>query len=100
MPTHAGTRAIRLQQLLRIAKAVNSTLDLESVLQTIVDTVCDLTTWKMACIAIVDEGTQEVIFVAQRGFHDQGGRPARWPITESLTPQATAAGRTIVVSDT
>src|SRR5581483_10434993 len=89
----------QMQQLLRIAKAVNSTLDLQSVLQTIVDTDCDFTNWRMASIAVVSEDVGEGVFMAQRGF-DRRRSDARWRVEDSLTPRVTKAGKTLVVTDT
>jgi hypothetical protein len=93
--TRATIGESQMQQLLRIAKAVNSTLEVRTVLQTIVDTVCDFTHWRMAALAVI-EGA-DVVFVAQRGFDRKA--PPRWRIEESLTPRVTADGKTLVVAD-
>src|SRR5574337_884744 len=61
-------RLMRLSRLGDMAHTVRSTVDLQPVLQSIVDKVCESGPWTMAAIGIVEE-TQGVLRVpAQHGF--------------------------------
>lgn len=86
-----------LQRVQAIARTVNSNLELDTILRTIVETVCRHG-WQAAMIAILDEQQQEVSFVA---VHGTGPAPAMgtWPVAASLTPRVVRAGRYLTIDD-
>src|SRR5579859_4555305 len=90
----------RLRSLQEIAQAVNSDLRLDTVLQTIVDTVVTYSPWRQCCIARMDPSAQEVDFVAERGFFNPAlGGVSRWPASESITPVAVRLGQPLAFED-
>lgn len=89
-----------LHSLQSIARTVNSNMDLNSILDTVVATVCEQSPWPMVCIARVDPQRQEVSFVAEHGFVRAGlGYTMTWPVSVSLTPVALETGKPLIIDD-
>jgi sugar diacid utilization regulator len=90
----------QIRNLLNISNFVNSNLDLDTILQTVVDSICGNTIWPIAGIVIVNEQEQEVWFAAERGFQvKQPIEEDRWALDVCLSPLSIKSGKTIVVDD-
>lgn len=93
----ADGRAAWLDRLHRIAERLASELEVETVLDTIVQAVCEHGHWKRSCILRVDD--QEMEVVAQHNLGPQFVAGYRLPSTGSITTEAARTRRPAVVQD-
>jgi DNA-binding PucR family transcriptional regulator len=89
----------RLYSLQEIASVVNSDLDLSRILQTIVDAICQHTSWSLAGIMAIDEPSGYSVLMAR---HDPGREmspvtPDRWPLSASPSPVVVREQRPIII---
>ncbi|MFG1955627.1 helix-turn-helix domain-containing protein [Micromonospora sp. NPDC048830] len=90
-----------LQSLRRMATSVNSDLKLDSVLQTVVDAVCDLTLWQICWIDVVDVAANQAEVVARRDKleYSATGRQTRWTLDGIPALDAVTSGEPVVIAD-
>ncbi|GII67468.1 PucR family transcriptional regulator [Sphaerisporangium krabiense] len=100
--TAGGADAVELlQSLRRVAASVNSDLKLDSVLQTVVDAVCDLTPWQICWIDVVDVAANQAEVVARRDKleYSAAGRQTRWTLDGIPALDAVTGDEPVVIAD-
>ncbi|UWP85278.1 helix-turn-helix domain-containing protein [Dactylosporangium fulvum] len=98
----AGPDSVELlRSLRRVAAIVNSDLKLDSVLQTVVDAVCDLTLWQICWIDVVDVAANQAEVVARRDKleYSAAGRQVRWLLDGIPALDAVTSGEPVVIAD-
>src|SRR4051812_8189520 len=90
-----------LKDLIEVAKAVVSTLDLDTVLQAILDSATRFAETPAGSIALYDEEKEELSLHAHSGLTSQFIRHERWGVTPGgLTEHVLAARSIVYLEDT
>lgn len=90
-----------LQDLIVVAKAVVSTLDLDTVLQAILTSAMGFAETPAGSVALYEEKKQELTLHAHSGLTSDFVRMERWEVTEGgLTEQVLQAGEILFIEDT
>jgi len=98
--TKAQRRQIEnLEALQRVGRSVTASLDLDSVLTTVVDAAVDLTGAEEGSLLLLDEATGELYMRAGRNFQDEFVRTFRLPIRDSLAGQVLRTGQPLTFFD-
>lgn len=97
--THLLNRVAELDGLHRIISAANSTLDLDSSLQTVVETVAHVVGVEVCSIYLYDKHRDELVLRATRGVHQAGIGQIATRLGEGVTGWAARVGRPVAVRD-
>ncbi len=97
--THLLNRVAELDGLHRIIAAANSTLDLDSSLQTVVETVAQVVGVEVCSVYIYDKHRDELVLRATRGLHQGSVGQVVTHLGEGVTGWAARIGRPVVVRD-
>jgi transcriptional regulator with GAF, ATPase, and Fis domain/tetratricopeptide (TPR) repeat protein len=98
LATRAAETEARLRRLLRINKRLNSELRLPRLLETIVDTVIELTDAERGFLLLEDDAGELVVKVA-RNIDQKTLETAEFDLSRSIARQAAAGGEPIVTLD-
>jgi two-component system, sensor histidine kinase PdtaS len=97
--THLLNRVAELDGLHRIISAANSTLDLDSSLQTVVETIAQVVGVEVCSVYIYDKHRDELILRAARGVNQASIGQAVTSLGKGVTGWAARVGRPVVVRD-
>jgi len=93
-------RQIREHELLsRLARAITSSLDLDSVLTSVVDAAVQLTGAEEGSLLLLDEESGELYVRAARNFNDEFVRSFRLPIQDTLAGTVLSSGQPVLIDD-
>ncbi len=87
-----------LDTLQRIGRSINSSLDLNSVLTSVVDAAVELTEAEEGSLLLLDEHTGELYMHANRNFQEDFARTFRIPIQDTLPGQVLKTGKPLVLN--
>ncbi len=101
-PPHpsAEERVRRLEQILQAAALLNSTLNLQMLLQRLMDTATRLTQTEASSILMVDRKTGELRFEAATGIKSDELQAIRVPLEGSVAGWVLQHGQPLAISDT
>jgi len=85
-----------LDTLTRLGRQVTSSLNLDSVLASIVDAAVQLTGAEEGSLLLIDETTGDLYMRASRNFQEDFVRTFRLPITDSLAGQVIRTGEAVL----
>jgi serine/threonine-protein kinase PknK len=98
LAARAAATESRLRRLLRINKRLNSELRLPRLLETIVDTVIELTDAERGFLLLEDD-TGELVVKVARNFDQKTLETAEFELSRSIARKAAAGGEPIVTID-
>jgi two-component system NtrC family sensor kinase len=87
-----------MEALQRIGRKVTSTLDLDSVLASVVDAAVELTGAEEGSLLLLDEVTGEIYMRAARNFREEFVRTFRVPISDSLLGEVVRSGQPLLLN--
>jgi len=82
MPTNE--RIQRLERLLEISRNLSASLELEPFLQSVIAVASELTGSEVASILELEEGVEQLCFVALPWFHREALKSAKVPLDSSI----------------
>lgn len=85
-----------LETLSRLGRTITGSLDLDSVLSSVVDAAVELTGTEEGSLLLVDETSGDLYMRASRNFQEEFVRTFRLPITDSLAGQVITTGQPIL----
>jgi len=88
-----------LDALQRVGRAVTASLNLDSVLTTVVDAAVELTGAEESSLLLLDEATGELYMRAARNFQDEFVHTFRLPIRDTLAGQVLRTGQPITFDE-
>jgi GAF domain-containing protein len=97
--THLLNRVAELDGLHRIISAANSTLDLDSSLQTVVETVAQVVGVEVCSVYVYDKHRDELVLRATRGLNQGAVGQVVTRLGEGVTGWAARIGRPVAVRD-
>jgi diguanylate cyclase (GGDEF)-like protein len=89
----------RRTALIEIGQAINSILDLDTLLQKVLDILRNVFKFSNACVMLANPEGTELIDVAHIGFEGDDERPGTVPIGKGLTGTVLWTGEPLVVDD-
>jgi two-component system phosphate regulon sensor histidine kinase PhoR len=92
-------RLTELETLDKIGRSVTSSLDLDSVLSTVVESAVALTEADEGSLLLLDETSGELYMRAGRNFQDDFVRTFRLPIKDTLAGQVIQSGKPIMLNE-
>ena len=88
-----------MQTLAELARTINSSLDLDSVLQAVVEAAVKLTNADEGSLLLVDDVTGELYMRASRNFQDDFARTFRLPIQDTLAGSVVRSGQPVLMDE-
>lgn len=88
-------RVTELETLVKLGHSITGSLDLDSVLTSVVTAAVELTGAEEGHLLLVDETTNELYMRAERNFGESFARTFRLPVNDSLAGQVLESGKTI-----
>ncbi len=88
-----------METLTRLGRQVTSTLNLDSVLASIVDAAVQLTGAEEGSLLLIDETTGDLYMRASKNFQEDFVRTFRLPITDSLAGAVIRGGEAILIDE-
>jgi two-component system NtrC family sensor kinase len=88
-----------MQTLAELARTINSSLDLDSVLQSVVEAAVKLTNADEGSLLLVDDVTGELYMRASRNFQDEFARTFRLPIQDTLAGSVVRSGQPVLMDE-
>jgi two-component system, OmpR family, phosphate regulon sensor histidine kinase PhoR len=88
-----------LEAIQRIGRFVTSTLDLEIVLKSVVESAVDLTGAEEGSLLLLDEFTGELFMQAARNFQEDFVRTFRLPVHDTLPGQVLRTGKPLLIDE-
>lgn len=85
--------------LYEISKALNSSLDLESVMKLVLDTLHEKMAMERGTLCLLDKESGEIIIQVARGLSGQEIGRGRYKLGEGITGRVVAAGEPIIVKN-
>ncbi len=92
-------RVDAMETLSRLTRAITSTLDLDSVLLSVVDAAVEMTGTEEGSLLLLDEETGELYMRAARNFQQDFVRSFRLPIKDSLAGTVLRTGKPVVLDE-
>ncbi|MBN1371719.1 MAG: GAF domain-containing protein [Anaerolineaceae bacterium] len=92
-------RLDELETLERLGRTITSSLDLDSVLSTIVDAAVELTGAEEGSLLLLDEETGDLYMRASRNFQDEFVRTFRLPIKDTLAGSVIRSGQPVLLDE-
>lgn len=96
---HLVRRMAELRGLHRVISAANSTLDLDTSMQTVVETVAEVMGVEACSVYLFDKSTEHLILRATQGLNSAAVGQVRIAMGEGITGCAAREGRPITVRD-
>jgi two-component sensor histidine kinase/putative methionine-R-sulfoxide reductase with GAF domain len=97
--THLMRRMAELRGLHRVISAANSTLDLDTSMRMVVDTVAEVVNVEACSVYLYDKNSDDLILRATRGLNLAAIGQVRVPLGEGITGASASEGRPIMSSD-
>jgi len=88
-----------METLSRLARAITSSLDLDSVLLSVVDAAVEMTGTEEGSLLLLEEETGELYMRAARNFQQDFVRSFRLPIKDSLAGTVLRTGKPVVLDE-
>lgn len=88
-----------METLAELARSINSSLELDSVLQAVVEAAVQMTNADEGSLLLVDENTGEMYMRASRNFQDEFARTFRLPIQDTLAGSVVQSGKPVVLDE-
>jgi two-component system NtrC family sensor kinase len=92
-------RVDEMDTLVKLGRTITSTLDLDSVLTSVVTAAVELTGAEEGHLLLVDEETNELYMCAGRNFEENFARTFRLPVKDSIAGQVIHTGQPIAFSE-
>jgi signal transduction histidine kinase len=89
----------RLERLLEISRTLSASLDMESLLTTILSAASELTGCEVASILELEEGGEQMHFLAAPWFHREALKAVKVPVQNSLAGWVVLNGKSTSVQD-
>lgn len=104
LESHRATAGLQrqideMETLAELARSINSTLDLDSVLQAVVEAAVKMTNADEGSLLLVDENTGEMYMRASRNFQDEFARTFRLPIQDTLAGSVVQSGKPVILDE-
>src|SRR5258706_6818741 len=96
---HLVRRMAELRGLHRVISAANSTLDLDTSMRTVVETVAEVISVEACSVYLYDKNTDDLTLRATRGLNPAAIGQIRLPLGEGINGWAAREGRPIAVRD-
>src|SRR5919201_1478796 len=96
---HLVRRMAELRGLHRVISAANSTLDLDTSMRMVVETVAEVIGVEACSVYLYDKNTDDLILRATRGLNTAAIGQVRLPIGEGVNGYAAREGKPIAVRD-
>ncbi len=90
---------LEITTLYEIAKALNSSLDLEEVMRRILDILHDKMAMERGTLTLLDEESNQLIIQVARGLTEKEIERGRYRVGEGITGRVVAAGEPIMVKN-
>ena len=88
-------RVSDMEALVNLSRSIAASLDLDSVLTSVVTAAVELTSAEEGHLLLLDESTQDLYMRASRNFDDQDAHTFRLPVNDSLAGQVIQTGKPI-----
>lgn len=88
-------RVSDMEALVNLSRSIAASLDLDSVLTSVVTAAVELTGAEEGHLLLLDEATQDLYMRASRNFDDQDAHTFRLPVNDSLAGQVIQTGKPI-----
>jgi two-component system NtrC family sensor kinase len=88
-------RVTELETLVKLGHSITGSLNLDSVLTSVVTAAVELTGAEEGHLLLIDKGTNELYMRAERNFEESFARTFRLPVKDSLAGQVLDTGRPI-----
>jgi len=92
-------RITTLERTLEASRILNSTLDLPTVLETLITIATESTNTEASCILLLDKNRQELRFVAATGSKREEVKTIRVPLKGSIAGTIVSSGRPLLIPD-
>ena len=92
-------RVSELETLSRLGRSVTSSLDLDSVLASIVDAAVEVTGAEEGSLLLLDDETGELYVRASRNFNDEFVQTFRLPIDDTLAGKVIQTGKPVTLDE-
>lgn len=93
------SRVNDLETLTRLGRSVNSSLNLDEVLKTIVDSAVEVTGAEEGSLLLLDEDSGELYMRASKNFNDEFVNTFRLPIQDSLAGNVLRTGNPVILDE-
>ncbi|TLN16766.1 GAF domain-containing protein, partial [bacterium] len=88
-----------METLAELGRTINSSLDLDSVLQAVVEAAVQLTNADEGSLLLLDDVTGELYMRASRNFQDEFVRTFRLPIQDTLAGSVVKSGQPVLLDE-
>lgn len=88
-----------LETLTRLGHSINGSLDLDSVLSSIVEAAVELTGAEEGSLLLLDEDTGELYMRASRNFQEEFARTFRLPVQDTLAGSVLSTGEPVLLDE-
>ncbi len=88
-----------LETLVKIGRAVTSSLDLDSILTSVVEAAVELTGAEEGSLLLLDEATGELYMRAARNFREDFVRTFRLPVEDTLAGEVMTTGKPVILDE-
>ena len=96
---HLERRVARLEQIIKVSRVINSTLNLEPLLHNIIQIATDLTATEASSILLLDKKTGELHFEIATGVKGQEVKSIVVPLDNSIAGWVVKEGEPLLISD-
>jgi signal transduction histidine kinase len=96
---HLERRVARLEQIIKVSRVINSTLNLEPLLHNIIQIATDLTTTEASSILLLDKKTGELHFEIATGVKGQEVKSIVVPLDDSIAGWVVKEGEPLLIPD-
>jgi len=97
--TSLERRVSELETLVKLGRAVTSTLDLDSVLTNVVAAAVELTGAEEGSLLLLDEASDELYMKASHNFEEGFARSFRLPVRDTLAGKVVLTGKPLVLNE-
>ena len=99
LPSDSGNRTERLERLIEVSRHLSASLELESLLKSVVEAACDLTDSQASTILLYEEETDLLKFVAGSQTDPEVIKRIRIPIEQSIAGKVYTQNIPIIVKN-
>jgi two-component system, OmpR family, phosphate regulon sensor histidine kinase PhoR len=92
-------RVDELETLVRLGRSVTSSLNIDSVLSSVVDAAVELTGAEEGSLLLLDEESGELYMRASRNFNSDFARTFRMPIRDTLVGSVLSSGQPVLLDE-
>jgi signal transduction histidine kinase len=94
---HLERRVSRLEQIIKVSRVINSTLNLEPLLRSIIQIATDLTATEASSILLLDKKTGELHFETATGIKEREVKPIVVPLDNSIAGWVVKEGKPLLI---